>query len=176
MKPNSKLGSLVSVLVAAGVACSHDRRNQSSVPMSRDDAGQELSDGGSANRADEADADAAGSLYTTDGPYRCCAADAGTSCCEGTKQGFCFQFGGDYGDCRGAGERYEGKVICAHCFPGRVRLADIVPGNGEPNDSLPEGCDSSRAPLSIGICLACGDGVCGTGENYCNCPADCPRP
>jgi hypothetical protein len=23
------------------------------------------------------------------------------------------------------------------------------------------------------VCAACGDGVCGVGENYCSCPADC---
>ena len=24
------------------------------------------------------------------------------------------------------------------------------------------------------LCLACGDGVCGVGEDFCNCPEDCP--
>ena len=25
------------------------------------------------------------------------------------------------------------------------------------------------------VCTKCGDGTCGVGENYCNCPSDCPK-
>jgi len=30
-----------------------------------------------------------------------------------------------------------------------------------------------RGPISAAICEACGDGVCKSGENRCNCPTDC---
>lgn len=26
------------------------------------------------------------------------------------------------------------------------------------------------------VCVACGDATCGEGENFCNCPDDCPAP
>ena len=29
---------------------------------------------------------------------------------------------------------------------------------------------------TVGICTNCGNGVCGLGENFCNCSDDCPRP
>lgn len=42
------------------------------------------------------------------------------------------------------------------------------------NQSTVVGDGSCRAPLpEILICRKCGDGVCGTGENKCNCPEDC---
>jgi hypothetical protein len=52
----------------------------------------------------------------------------------------------------------------------------LAPGDRDPPelDGLPPGCDDVGPP-SILVCLRCGDGVCGTAENYCNCAADCPR-
>lgn len=115
--------------------------------------------------------------YTMSGPYRCCAPGTGTACCTDTKEGMCFEYGGIYGDCRKAGEQYEGKVICAQCCPGLTRGAILVHGDRVPPsaDQLPEGCDD-EAPPSLGVCIQCGDGLCGPGENFCNCPDDCPRP
>lgn len=39
------------------------------------------------------------------------------------------------------------------------------------NAPLGAGCDTVSG--TIFVCTACGNGVCGTGENKCNCPADC---
>lgn len=131
-----------------------------------------------ARSGDEDGDDAHGDAgYTMSGPYRCCAPGTGTACCAGTRQGTCFEFGGIYKDCRKAGEQYEGKVICAHCCPGLTRAAIVVPGNQVPSsaDHLPEGCDDV-APPSLGVCIQCGDGICGPGESFCNCEQDCPRP
>ena len=40
---------------------------------------------------------------------------------------------------------------------------------------LYEACNAPRVPAAAGIatCSYCGNGVCGLGENKCNCPADC---
>lgn len=113
--------------------------------------------------------------YTMAGVYRCCAPDAGTSCCEGLEQGMCFAYGGLYGSCRGEGESFEGKVICAHCCEGLQRIAPLVVGEADPL-----GADSANptcvwaAPVSVIVCARCGDGICGKGENRCNCSVDCP--
>jgi hypothetical protein len=116
--------------------------------------------------------------YETEGIYRCCGPDAGTSCCAGTAQGTCFEYGGTYKGCRKAGEQYEGKVNCARCCPGLTRVNILELGDKLPpaTDQLPEGCDLGAASISIGVCIACGDGVCGVAESFCNCPEDCPRP
>src|SRR5690606_3231757 len=88
----------------------------------------------------------------------------------------CFEYGGLYQDCRAEGEVYEGKVLCAGCCEGLQRSWMVEPGDQVPPelDELPAGCD--LGPESLLICIRCGDGICGSGENFCNCPADCPRP
>jgi hypothetical protein len=91
----------------------------------------------------------------TNGVYRCCLPDAGTSCCAGTRDGTCFKYGGTNGQCAEDGEEFEAKDICAGCCPGMVRLHDC------------------EGPPSVFYCTHCGDGVCGPGEESCNCPADC---
>jgi hypothetical protein len=118
----------------------------------------------------------AGLGYTMAGVYRCCLEGQGTSCCTGQPQGRCFAYGGLYEACREQGEEYEGKVICAHCCEGLTRGALLEPGDAvAPElDGLPAGCDDV-APPSLGVCIACGDGACLAGENFCNCPADCAR-
>jgi hypothetical protein len=126
--------------------------------------------------------DAADAGYEMRGVYRCCAKGTGKACCEGVPRSpsgsaMCFQYGGLYGDCRAAGELYEGKVLCAGCCDGLERSSMVEPGDEVPPelDGLPEGCDET-APPSILVCIRCGDGICGAGENFCNCLADCPRP
>jgi hypothetical protein len=128
------------------------------------------------------DAGDAGADYDMQGVYRCCAKGTGRACCEGvplspTGDNMCFEYGGYYQDCRREGEVYEGKIICARCCDGLERSSVIVPGDEVPPelDELPEGCDFG-APDSILVCIRCGDGVCGPGESFCNCPEDCPRP
>lgn len=114
--------------------------------------------------------------YEIRGAYRCCAKDAGTTCCEGLDAGICFQYGGIYGDCRREGEKFEAKVICSGCCEGLEKEHLLEPGNAVPpeKDGLPEGCDDVGVP-SLFVCIRRGDGVCGSGENYCNSPEDCPR-
>lgn len=101
----------------------------------------------------------------TQGVYSCCAKGEGTACCEGKGQGACFAYGGIYKDCVSAGGEIEGKVICGLCCPGLTRGS---------HDIEMKGACVRVGPVSIGVCIACGDGKCGSGENRCNCPADCP--
>jgi hypothetical protein len=152
--------------LGCGRSGTHDARSMTAAPA---DAGASLqTDGGGVGAVG----------YDEDGPYRCCAPDAGTSCCVGTKTGFCFEYGGIYKTCTGPGQQYEGKVICARCCPGLARTTIVHPGDAVPSsvDGLPDGCDEGDEPGGLGVCIACGDGACGPGENFCNCPADCPRP
>lgn len=112
-------------------------------------------DGGAAKEGDR----------TTVGVYSCCAKGESTACCANAKQGTCFEYGGLYHDCRAQGEDVEAKVICAHCCAGLERVA--------PQARNDAGACEETAPPSLFVCVACGDGVCGPGENGCVCPADC---
>lgn len=51
----------------------------------------------------------------------------------------------------------------------------VEPSDSYEGDDLPEGCGVSGTPPDIMVCIECGDGVCGEGEHFCNCPEDCPR-
>lgn len=106
-----------------------------------------------------------------DGPYHCCAEGDGTSCCGGYEQGMCFQNGGVLGRCAQAGEMVEGKDICALCCDG-LDWTEPLERTGAMIEGYPDGCEPSTPP-SLGVCVACGDGVCGPGENDCVCPDDC---
>jgi hypothetical protein len=53
------------------------------------------------------------------------------------------------------------------CCPG-LRMIGLIE-NWNPEMGV---CTIKLTPLSI--CLKCGDGICGHGENYCNCKDDCP--
>ncbi|MBU1204711.1 MAG: DNRLRE domain-containing protein [Nanoarchaeota archaeon] len=71
-------------------------------------------------------------------------------------------------NCVGEGEK--GSVFNADpnddvCCAGLEKIKDSVP------ISYPvKGCALSRSGF---VCTNCGDGRCGLGENYCNCPEDC---
>ena len=99
------------------------------------------------------------------GTYSCCAKGEERTCCPPDslpdpsigRTATCFTYGGARGDCTGEGESLEAKDICSICCPGLTRL---------------EICDT-QAPPSLFVCGACGNGVCGPGENVCNCAADC---
>lgn len=99
------------------------------------------------------------------GVYLCCAKGEGTACCEGEPQGTCFQYGGTVGDCAPEGDVREGKDICSLCCPGLAEVEYLAPDAS--------GACEPQAPPSVLLCVACGDGVCGKGENVCNCPDDC---
>jgi len=70
------------------------------------------------------------------------------------------------GACRGEGQDIDGKDIGTggRCCPGLTAIPSSQPDDG--------GCTNS-APPSILVCTYCGDGICGQGENRCNCPTDC---
>ncbi len=108
----------------------------------------------------------------TDGVYECCAEGEGTTCCADEEQGMCFEYGGIYGECIPDGEQLEGKVICAFCCSGEAAREPMVETT-EVFDGYPEGCGPGDAPPSILVCVTCGDGTCGEGENRCVCPEDC---
>ena len=70
-------------------------------------------------------------------------------------------------DCVAEGDGYDMKaMIPGPCCDG------LTPANvtHEPDDAgvcQVVDIDSSK------VCIACGDGTCGTSENACNCPEDC---
>lgn len=130
-------------------------------------------DDGAPNDGGPSDADTQ-QPFETIGSYRCCAPNTGTACCTDAPAGTCFEYGGTYKTCRNEGERYEAKSICARCCDGLEALDSIAPGRDVPPeaDGLPDGCDFVGLD-SVKICARCGDGVCGLGESFCNCPADC---
>jgi len=98
-----------------------------------------------------------------DGVYHCCDEGEGTSC---------FEYGGVYHACREAGEEFEAKIECALCCDGLTRAEPLMETD-DVLDGYPKGC-GPVAPPSVFVCVACGDGTCGAGENRCVCPEDCP--
>ena len=65
--------------------------------------------------------------------------------------------------CSGEGQFGRNGPDELPCCDGLVRLDEAYPdGNG--------GCQPEENAY---ICTRCGDGMCGLGENTCNCPADC---
>jgi hypothetical protein len=65
--------------------------------------------------------------------------------------------------CRSAGQDIEGKSLGSRCCLGLKAIAGSRLEQGQ----------CQLAPPSVLVCARCGDGVCGKGENSCNCPADC---
>ncbi|MFO0746064.1 MAG: hypothetical protein U1F43_10370 [Myxococcota bacterium] len=109
------------------------------------------------------------------GVYLCCApGEARADCCppdtlpdpEHNRSATCFQYGGVVGACVDEGGQLEAKDICSTCCPGLTRVDSTAPAS--------DGTCQETAPPSVFFCAACGDGTCGTGENRCNCTADCP--
>jgi hypothetical protein len=107
-----------------------------------------------------------GSAYWQ-GEYLCCARGDELGCCEG-QETECYEYGGIYRDCIREGEEYEGKVMCGHCCGELRRLGPMAIRDDSGNCQI-------NAPLSLGVCAACGNGICGPGENSCTCPEDCPQ-
>jgi hypothetical protein len=69
-------------------------------------------------------------------------------------------------DCVAEGQQIGAKVVGAPttCCEGLAPIPVRVPAdNGT----------CSVAPPDVQVCTRCGDGVCGSGENRCNCPGDC---
>ena len=72
----------------------------------------------------------------------------------------------------------EGNLIFpesgSNCCNGLTNIENyqpksVVKGNGETSDAVE--CEINR--IDEGLCIKCGDGQCGFGENICNCPQDC---
>jgi hypothetical protein len=167
--PGRLLARTVFLIAFAASACGSSRAP--GMP-SRNDASVD-GDGGSVDvpaLADTTSADSSPDLgretIGSDNSNLCCAPGEGTACCAGMPLGNCFKYGGIYGDCRPHGADLEGKVTCAHCCGGLVRVKPDMVGA--------DGLCMSIAPPSIFICLRCGDGVCSPEENRCRCPVDCP--
>lgn len=155
------------LLLVAAVACGTRGSGPKTIPAEGGD--------GSATEGGASESDAGD--FEMFGVYRCCAPGAGTRCCAGTPSGTCFESGGIYGRCRNEGESFEAKSTCARCCDGLEALDTAsTPGNAVPSqdDGLPDGCDFAGLD-SVKICGACGDGKCGPGESFCNCPRDCSR-
>lgn len=108
------------------------------------------------------------------GVYTCCGEGKGLECCPpgslpdpgSGKTATCFQYGGVVGACTAEGDVLEAKDICALCCGTLVRIESSAPSSDGAS------CEET-APPSVLVCAACGDGVCGLGENECNCPSDC---
>jgi len=107
------------------------------------------------------------------GPYHCCDPNQGTSCCSDYRKGFCFAYGGTFGACRGPGEEGDSKIICSKCCDGLQAVSSLLVQSTASDAGSADGCGLSGAPPGTFVCIACGDGECGAGENRCNCPADC---
>ncbi len=71
--------------------------------------------------------------------------------------------------CKEEGEKWVGVVEPdAHCCPGLTQIYDTWP-------EYSDGDYSCIVNIVAGyVCTQCGDGICGIGENVCNCPEDCP--
>jgi hypothetical protein len=77
-------------------------------------------------------------------------------------------------NCTEEGASYSAHELHGHCCDGLVNYNLMVePSDEYEGDDLPEGCGVSDVPESMMVCIACGDGVCGTAEHFCNCPQDC---
>jgi hypothetical protein len=78
--------------------------------------------------------------------------------------------------CVTEGQTFDAKMssLGLFCCSGLTRSEAYFTTDAatSPDPTLPAGCGSP--PPSIKICTRCGNGVCGDGENRCNCPADCP--
>lgn len=65
------------------------------------------------------------------------------------------------GGCMNEGE--YGLKACCNLGMTQISCASV----SGPFKCMIAGCGS--------VCTYCGNGVCGDGENWCNCPKDCPR-
>jgi hypothetical protein len=76
---------------------------------------------------------------------------------------------GDVCDCIQEGERFligSGRTCCSDLVMSMCCSANEPIG-------APDSCS---CPFSCRTCTKCGDGICGTAENWCTCMEDCPKP
>lgn len=76
------------------------------------------------------------------------------------------------GECYTEGESFDLlETPNATCCSGLTQITMSVP---EEPIGKEDYCVAPSCPCYI--CTECGDGTCGKGENWCNCPDDCERP
>jgi hypothetical protein len=80
--------------------------------------------------------------------------------------------------CTQEGGIYFAKHLEEECCDDLVPInLAFIPMDDYTGDDCPPGCGfDDYTPVDVMVCIACGDGVCGLKEQFCNCPADCPRP
>ena len=118
---------------------------------------------------DTADAALRPGVAFMEGSVVCCEQGLGQTCCTADEKelGECVEFQG----CTRAGAGFVGKTLCAKCCDGLARIPIVKLVDGK--------CVYPPVHQAGSLCNACGNGVCdtSTGENPCNCPADCgPSP
>jgi len=72
------------------------------------------------------------------------------------------------GGCYGEGAKFTNTKPQGKCCGKLVPVVDSKPSGA------PGGCLTPKCPCYV--CTKCGDGLCGKGENGCNCPKDCIKP
>ena len=74
------------------------------------------------------------------------------------------------GNCVDDGHTVGLKAIGARCCNGdnHITLRALTPNS----DGGAPFCQNT-APGDVQLCTVCGNGVCSSGENVCNCPQDC---
>jgi hypothetical protein len=83
----------------------------------------------------------------------------------------CVPAGGDLG----GGRPIPGSVSPS-CCPGLQPRWGRVLGTDVPPSMNPQGEECYGDLFTPYFCVACGDGICGPGENFCRCPEDCAQP
>jgi hypothetical protein len=95
------------------------------------------------------------------GNGKCETGENGTSCAEDCKPAGCLGEGESF---NATGKKPE---ELKECCEGLVKINKI---HYEPS-AIPE-CKFPKCECYV--CTRCGDGICGKGENFCNCSEDCP--
>ncbi|MEY4580876.1 MAG: hypothetical protein RL701_5579 [Pseudomonadota bacterium] len=73
---------------------------------------------------------------------------------------------GEFGHCLERGEPYDARLVGTVCCTGLVPI-----DSAQPSSKSASGCE--LAALGLAYCSNCGDKVCDSPENQCNCPTDC---
>jgi hypothetical protein len=162
------VSSILLVLQAGGCAGSCG----GSDPPAPSQGGAGTPSQGGAGAPSQPDASACGT-FTDAGDLICCGASSempGITCVDLTQDGGKY---GIYGRCIGKDEVFEAKIAGAQCCEGLVELFQWIETD-EVIEGMPPGC-GMEVPVSLKICLECGNQICEEDENACNCPEDCPR-
>ncbi len=73
-------------------------------------------------------------------------------------------------ECRGEDEILCDVMGCKLCCPGLKPLYFSEPYRSKEGEIV---CIEG---MTRAVCVNCGNSICGTGENWCFCPEDCPKP